>query len=296
MAYSKKEVASIMKQKLLTTLLASTVLTLGPGCGAKDQSQGINPEASEPLAQRDHWQYDLEDIAESTVCIKAVVTYDGSNSLSKFGSGFVYGQDHDNFYLTTNAHVVDSPDEIKVVQNFFDPGTILKKVKEEFYIVDNSNDEKPEDDIKLELLVKTDEENDTAVLTTKVSQHVSRRYKLAPEFNLMRGDEVILVGYPLASGNYTTFGKVSSTDVDGYFALDLTVNPGNSGGVVFYKDGKGDLYLVGQLGMCLYRWPNCVGIGLGRPVKDLKEIWETKEDKMETKEDKKDTGSILENK
>ena len=284
-----------MKQKPLTTLLASAMLSLVPSCGSRDQP-GINHEASEPLAQRDHWQYDLEDIAESAVCIKTITTYDNDNSLSRFGSGFVYGQDQDNldqnnvdpddlnqknYYIITNAHVVDSPDEIKSAPNIFNQWTILKKVKEEFYIVDNSHDEKPEDDIKLELLIKTDEENDTAVLTTKAPLHISRRYKLAPEFNLMRGDEVILVGYPLASNNYTTFGKVSLVDNDGYFALDLTVNPGNSGGVVFYKDGKGDLYLIGQLGMCLYSWPNCVGIGLGRPVKNLKNIWETKEDKTE---------------
>lgn len=274
-----------MKQKLLTTLLASAILAIGPGCGTTTPPQVVRPESSEPLAQRDHWQYDLADIVKSTVCIRSTATYDNGKSMSQFGSGFVYGKNHDffwgdnDYYVTTNAHVVNFPDEIKYAANIFDPGTIIKKVKEEFYIVDNARDEKPEDDIKLELLVKTGEEPDTAVLTTKVLQHVSRKYKLAPKFDLMRGDDVILVGYPLASDNYTTFGKISSTDVDGYFALDLTVNPGNSGGVVFYKDGKGDLYLVGQLGMCLYRSPNCVGIGLGRPVKDLKEIWGLKDSK-----------------
>ncbi|MDP3990472.1 MAG: serine protease [archaeon] len=284
-----------MKNKLLTTLLASAMLAIGPSCSTTTPPQVVRPESSEPLAQREHWQYDLADIVKSTVCIKSTATYDNGKSMSKFGSGFVYGSNHnffwgdDDYYIATNAHVVNFPDETKYATSIFDPGTIVKKVSEEFYIVDNARDENSADDIKLELLVKTGEEPDTAVLTTKVLAtnvpttkkplHVSKKYKLAPDFKLMRGDEVILVGYPLASDNYTTFGKVSATDEEGNFALDLTVNPGNSGGVVFYKDGKGELYLVGQIGMCLYRSPVCVGIGLGRPVKDLKDIWGLKDNK-----------------
>ncbi len=54
---------------------------------------------------------------------------------------------------------------------------------------------------------------------------------------MLRGDEISTIGNPLAIPVAQFWGKVAKTDGDILFT-DMTVLPGNSGGVVFNNDGE----------------------------------------------------------
>jgi len=247
-------------KKTLTAAIA-TVLLLNPfGCNSK-----ISPSRHNTLVEENQhrWKTNLEDILKSSYCIREVVKDEqGKYSIAGYASAVAIKKEGGFTYLTTSAHVYTSSKEDKLEHRFF--------------IVENSHDTDPSDDIPIELINYHPNELDTALIRVKGDLHVSNKYKIKEDLKLTPGDEIILVGYPLSFDNLPTKGMVSKVYDEG-IVLDLTVNFGNSGGLAFYKDGRGDFYLVGQLSGCLISNPilhTCAALALVKPIDKIKKAWE----------------------
>jgi len=103
-------------------------------------------------------------------------------------------------------------------------------------------------------LLKIDEENDLALMQI-ISDNTEKQFETINGFdnseNVKEGDEVVFVGYPLAtellamrfgitmSTNYCIISSVKRRGVDGslhFFMVDTHINSGSSGSPVFLKD------------------------------------------------------------
>ena len=258
-----------MKQKLTSIVMAATLALNLTSCAIRVPEKKIEERLPQTAweayeVERDQWQRDLTDVVESTVCIRTTIPFDEEEVIMVHGTGFVYTKKDGWTYLATNAHVVE--DGVK------------------FEIVDSGRDNNPLDNIELELVRVVDDPYDTAVLRTKENLHVSTAYKIEPGLKSEIGDKIFIIGFPLTAGKCAAEGIISNIDAPtGNMILDVTVNPGNSGGMVFYKSNEGKLYLIGQLGACLYQPPVCVGYALIRSVNRLLPIWDLEGEQMELK-------------
>lgn len=131
------------------------------------------------------------------------------------GSGFFVTN---NGVLVTNNHVIDGSSEIFVVD------TLTKK------------------EYKATLL-QVDPSNDVAVLKIEAN---SSSAPLADRFTTMKGEEVFTLGYPLiqlqGQEQKATFGRVNALsgikDDIRFAQIDVSIQPGNSGGPLFNNKGQ----------------------------------------------------------
>lgn len=130
------------------------------------------------------------------------------------GTGFFIA---DGGYILTNYHVVDGVDEIIV----------------------HTNDER---EFAAAVIAK-DPANDIAII--KISESYPR-IPLVRVGKLRKASEVMTIGYPLIAiqgqKQKATFGRVNSLSGAGddvrFLQIDVPVQPGNSGGPLFDKDGN----------------------------------------------------------
>lgn len=261
-------------KKLLASIAAAATIFTAPGCTSVYQAVQTQQQISRESA--------LEDILRSVVCIRNTATYVNQQDQQVvkraiFGTGFVYKREDGWSYLTTNNHVGNQPEK-EEVPNFFDMShpDIWTKVKEELSIVDNRADQNSADDIPLSV-VRNDEELDTLVMKTKTALHVAHSYHLGTIQEHV-GDPVYVVGFTLGFAGGVTEGTIynPSVKIDGneYTMLDITTQPGHSGSPVFVKGTDNELYLVGQIRMCMPSAMGiCGGFGLATEISELQSVW-----------------------
>ncbi len=261
-------------KKLLASIAAAATIFTTPSCSSVYQAV----ETQQQIAREDA----LEDILRSVVCIKNTATYVNQDSgettiRSTFGTGFVYKREDGWSYLTTNEHV-GKQKEKEVVQNFFNSGQpeTWNKVNEEVSIVDNKFDKDKKDDIVLSV-VRGDSELDTIVLRTKTPLHVARSYRIGTIEEHV-GDQVYSVGYPLGFTKAVTEGTISNPSVKlegtNHTMIDLNTQPWQSGSPVFVRGTDNELYLIGQLRICMpYAMGIGGGFGLATEISELQSVW-----------------------
>ena len=191
--------------------------------------------------QEDEYNYEIQEaykyyLAHSTdslynESIKSVVslmTFKGEKA-SSIGSGFIYAQDLKYQYIITNHHVVDGATAYKVISYT--------------------------GQVRTGVLLGSDSVFDIAVIRTtifkdtKVSKFPNDDLTLIE--NPYLGDEVYAIGNPASLENRGTITKgiVSGVDrnalrsssfenADFAIQVDVTLNPGNSGGPLFNMSGE----------------------------------------------------------
>lgn len=269
--------------KKLVGILASTSMFVGGctvSCTVNNVRQEVNVSSLDKqvnnlfdgkydssLALLDQSKQDYQRIKDSVYCIRYTAVYeemifdkDGNvksvfHTMGKHGTGFVYKSEViDNskptnsepvteYFIVTNHHVATAP--------FILNEGAYRKVSEKIEIVDSATDQKPEDNISLELVV-TDEKLDMAVLKTTRKLNVYP-YKRGKSSELLSGNIARAEGYPQALIKATTQGIISTatnpnkevTFEDEDFVIDAAINPGNSGSPVFALR-EGDWEWVGN--------------------------------------------------
>lgn len=153
---------------------------------------------------------------------------DGNYQEVSTGTGVIYKNDGDVYYLVTNAHVVEDAEKLQVVLN---------------------------DDSHIEAtLIGSDKESDIAILEFTTIRELGVA-KFADSDIIKRGQICIAMGNPLGYDYYgtVTMGIISglsrSMDIDydedgiidweaTLIQHDASISPGNSGGPLFDIDGK----------------------------------------------------------
>jgi serine protease Do len=191
----------------------------------------------------------VEKIYDSVVIVENFV--DGK--LYATGSGFIYKQENNVYYLLTNHHVIKGGDTIKVV--FTD---------------------KTEVEVKVE---GSDMYNDVAVLSYETDKELVVA-DMGDNEKSRLGDTVFAVGAPLDSGVYAwtvTRGILSGKDREVAVALnsysnnyimksmqtDAAINSGNSGGPLCNSNGE----VIGLTNMKLVD-SGVEGMGFAIPIED----------------------------
>ncbi len=261
-------------KKLLASIAAAATIFTAPSCSSVYQAVETQQQISRESA--------LEDILRSVVCLRNTAMYVNQNNgerttRSTFGTGFVYKREDGWSYLTTSEHVGKQA-EREIVQDFFNSGNpeIWNKVSEEVTIVDNKFDKNKKDDILLSV-VRSDTELDTIVLKTRTPLHIAHSYRIGT-IQEHPGDPVYVVGFPLGFAKAVTEGTISNPSVklegQEYTMIDINTQPGHSGGPVFVRGTDNELYLIGQMRLCMpYAFGIGGGFGLATEISELQSVW-----------------------
>jgi S1-C subfamily serine protease len=241
----------------LVNLIAAATLLVGTGTACVPmQCVSINNyNSTQEISER---RVNLDDLISSTYCLLSEREYQdqAGNTFNAggYGSSFAY-RDVDGYsYLITNQHVVGGFE-----QNI--NGTKYDRTKVDIKIIDSKFDNNKDDDIPLEIVFES-EELDLAILRTDQRLNFLPENNLQLSSDLKYGEEIYLVGYPLGMFPATTAGIVANPgsypfryefedQKNGLTVpnssrkiLDLTANPGNSGGALFVKKDN-QLYWAG---------------------------------------------------
>ncbi|UDI78688.1 trypsin-like peptidase domain-containing protein [Staphylococcus taiwanensis] len=180
------------------------------------------------------------------------------NTNNEVGSGVVYKNVDDTFFILTNAHIVGNSDNIVISYG------------------DNQSTKAT--------VVGKDMWSDIAVLKASFKDKKIKPIKMGDSSKLILGESIIIVGNPLGNDfkNTVSKGIISGLDravpVDfdkdnkndeliKTFQIDAAVNPGNSGGAVVNRYGE----LVGIVSLKI-NMPNIEGMGFAIPINDAKSI------------------------
>ena len=154
------------------------------------------------------------------------------------GSGFIVGADG---FIVTNAHVVDSADEVRV--RLTDRREFIAKV------------------------VGADKRTDVAVL--KIEATNLPRVVIGDPEKLKVGEWVVAIGKPFGLENTMTAGIVSAKGRDlpqenlvPFIQTDVAINPGNSGGPLFNLRGE----VVGINSLIYSRSGGYMGLAFAIPI------------------------------
>ncbi|MBV6476063.1 MAG: hypothetical protein MOGDAGHF_01640 [Rhodocyclaceae bacterium] len=160
------------------------------------------------------------------------------------GSGFIISQDG---YILTNAHVVESADEITV--KFTDKREFKAKV------------------------IGSDKRTDVALIKIEASGLPS--VKMGDPARLRAGEWVVAIGSPFGFENSVTAGIVSakgrSLPQENYVPFiqtDVAINPGNSGGPLFNMKGE----VVGINSQIYSRTGGYMGVAFAIPIDVAMEV------------------------
>lgn len=171
------------------------------------------------------------------------------------GSGIIFGEDDDYYYIMTNSHVVEGADSLAV--NFV--GDTKAEAK----------------------LVGKDSVNDIAVVKVqkaKLSKETKADIHIAPlgdSDHIEVGQLAIAIGTPAteALNNTVTTGIISAVErnitIAGHtmkvIQTDAAINPGNSGGALVGPSGE-------VIGMNVAKTVNTEGIGFSIPINKVKDV------------------------
>lgn len=154
------------------------------------------------------------------------------------GSGFFISSDG---YIVTNAHVVDSADEVNV--KLTDKREFKAKV------------------------IGTDKRTDVALL--KIETNNTQKVTIGDPDRLKVGEWVVAIGKPFGLENTMTAGIVSAKGRDlpqenlvPFIQTDVAINPGNSGGPLFNLRGE----VVGINSLIYSRTGGYMGLAFAIPI------------------------------
>lgn len=163
--------------------------------------------------------------------IHAVFTIRSEHAL---GTGFTFASGH----IATNAHVVGDSTAVEVEEQGgtkFQARVVRKDVDRDFAILE------PEGVRPFTTVVPLPTGNAPAI-----------------------GDSIVVIGSPGGLKGTVTTGIVSQIYPDGVVQLNVSVNPGNSGGPVFDLQGR-------VFGLASYKYTKGDGIGFAIPVRWLEQ-------------------------
>lgn len=231
--------------KKVFSLISLSFFMLFSGCKVGVYNSGGKPKSEVPTTLVNNTLNHSEDrlVTLYNNCKKAVVTvlnyasyYDRGQvvtSLYGSGSGFIYSYDDNYIYLYTNAHVVDV-------------GTGYNQSYYEIVFFDGYRSYGD--------LVYGDGSEDVAIMKVDRENQSFSVVALANSDNVQPGDGIFALGSPLGLeyANTITQGIVSNINVemdtddnnDGVnttmymIQVDAALNPGNSGGPLFNRNGE----------------------------------------------------------
>ncbi len=246
-----------MKLNKLCTLFLSLIAVLGSVlcCPISEEKDAIN------YAVR---QESLAFLSTSTnelynSSLKSVVTILNykSGALNSLGSGFIYYEDDKYQYIITNNHVVDGGDSYRVMSYL---GQIKKAT-----------------------LLGSDKYLDCALLKVETLDGAVKAKFKNDDYRLITnpipGEEAYAIGNPGSIENYGTISKgivaavdrnpLSSSFEKAEYAIqiDVTLNPGNSGGPLFDMDGNVigvNTFKVNEVSDVVYK-----GLNYALPIQDV---------------------------
>lgn len=146
---------------------------------------------------------------------------------SALGSGFIFKEDSEKYYIMTNAHVIA---DATSAQLYFDSTS-----QAPIYLVGESDI----DDVAIVYVLKED--------IPQAYRDALAVAKLGDSDQLRAGDLVVAIGSPYSDklAHTTTVGIVTAIDrdfsIDGRvysIGLDASINPGNSGGALVNANGE----------------------------------------------------------
>jgi serine protease DegQ len=168
---------------------------------------------------------------------------------TNLGSGVIVSGEG---YILTNAHVVESADEIEVA--LADARRVRAKV------------------------VGTDPETDLAVLTIDLPKLPAITFGQSDQAHV--GDIVLAIGNPFGVGQTVTLGIISAlgrsqlgiNTFENFIQTDAAINPGNSGGALIDAHGN----LIGINTAIYSRTPGgaSLGIGFAIPISAARQVME----------------------
>lgn len=199
-----------------------------------------------------------KNVGNSVVGITSkTYVYDWFNRQSESqvtGSGVIFDQNSELFYIVTNYHVINNASDVVV--------------------------ELAKDQIVNAKLIGFDETTDLAVLSVaKADVEAGLLKEIKPiivgDSNTLKiGEVAIAIGNPLGYNNTVTKGIISAVDrqvdQDGnvmYIQTDAAINPGNSGGALV--NGKGELVGINTAKIAD---TNVEGMGFAIPTDKMMEI------------------------
>lgn len=198
--------------------------------GNSDQNLLANPLVGEQVKQV------TEEVKDAVVVIitraqQDVQTIFGQSYVQEYsalGSGVIFREENDRLYILTNAHVLEGAEEAYL---YFDEETTAP-----VYLVGESVS------------------NDLAVIyvnKSELSDEILNRLKVAAlgdSDTVRKGDLAIAIGSPYSQNmaHTTTVGIVTGVDQEfeiedrvlNVIQTDAALNPGNSGGALFNKNGE----------------------------------------------------------
>lgn len=168
----------------------------------------------------------------------------GSSQGSSLGSGVVVS---DQGYIITNAHVIESADEIVVA---FNDGRKARAT-----------------------VVGSDADSDLAVIQVQLDNLVPMAFRAEP---IRVGDVALAIGNPFGVGQTVTQGIISATGRAGigvssfedFIQTDAAINPGNSGGALVDANGA----LIGINTAIYSRSGGSMGIGFAIPTQIVQQV------------------------
>jgi len=244
-----------MKKKLINLIAATTLLSATGSACVPMQFVSVDNYGS---AQYSEENITLENLISSTYCLLSERDYsdNAGNTFNEggYGSSFAFRQVDGYSYLITNQHVVG-----ELEQNL--NGKIYNRNNVNIKIIDSKFDNNKDDDIPLEIVFES-KELDMAILRTEQKLNFLPEKNIQLSSDLKYGEEVYLVGSPLGMFPAVTEGIVSNPGLYPFHyefedkvngltvpnssrkVLDLSANPGNSGGPLFVKKDH-QLYWAG---------------------------------------------------
>ena len=210
----------------------------------------FNMNATIPLSEDNSISSSIDKIYDSTVVIEGFK----SSRLVSTGTGFIYKEKGDNYYIVTNHHVIGDVDNVKV-------------------ILSNSS--------KVDAKIMGSEAySDIGVISIKKNKSVKVAV-IGDSTKLRLGDTLFAVGAPegVDYAGTVTKGILSGKDrlvavalngsstSDYYMKViqtDVAINPGNSGGPLCNIDGE----VIGITNMKLVD-DSVEGIGFAIPIEDV---------------------------
>lgn len=209
---------------LLIPIMCMSLLSCGAENNVNEYDSAIHEEYKMFLSTNNNSLYQ-----ESMKSVVSILTFENGKS-SSIGSGFIYAQDGIYQYIITNHHVVEDMKEFKIISYT--------------------------GQVKVATLLGSDKIFDVALLRcrifddVKVASFPNEDYRLIDNPHV--GDEVYAIGNPGSLENYGTLSKgiISGVDRDCFsktstfenadysIQIDVTLNPGNSGGPLFNSNGE----------------------------------------------------------
>ena len=243
-----------LKRGIVSLLAAGGLFLTANNCctvSSFDDSQQVRSEQEQGITS-------LEQLVKSTYCLDSDFIYedDKGNILTPgaYGSAFAYREVDGFTYLITNQHVLGNY-EMELA------GRKLKRIAQRTKIIDSQFDKDTSDDIPLETIFES-ESLDLAIVRTKAKLNVLPEKYFGDSSTLRYGEKAYLIGYPMAlfptvtsgiianPGDYTHVVEVDEPQLNLTVTsvvkkvLDLSVNPGNSGGP-FFVERDGRFYWMG---------------------------------------------------